>query len=106
MSALETIIEPHHGELIQLCRSFGVARLELFGSAATAEFDAPRSDIDFLIEFLPGQDLGPWLSHYFELRSRLAALLGRSVDLVLSTAVRSPDFARELDRTRRLLYAA
>jgi uncharacterized protein len=106
MSALETIIEPRRGELIELCRSFGVARLEVFGSAATAEFDPARSDIDFLIEFLPDQDLGPWLTHYFELQARLEALLGRPVDLVMSTAVTNPYFARELNRTRRLLYAA
>ena len=106
MSALETIIEPHRDELIELCRSFGVARLEVFGSAATAEFDPARSDLDFLIEFLPGQDLGPWLAKYFEVQGQLEARLGRPVDLVLSGAVTSPRFAREVDRTRRLLYAA
>jgi uncharacterized protein len=106
MSALETIIDPHRVELSDLCRSFGVARLELFGSAATAEFDPAGSDIDLLVEFFPGQDLGPWLSQYFELRDRLEALLGRKVDLVLSAAVTNPYFARELNRTRRLLYAA
>ena len=106
MSALETIIAPHHTELTNLCRSFGVARLELFGSAATAEFDPGRSDIDLLLEFLPGQDLGPWLTQYFEFRARLETLLGRKVDLVLSATVTNPYFARELNRTRRLLYAA
>jgi predicted nucleotidyltransferase len=106
MSAVETVIEPHREELFQLCRSFGVARLEVFGSAATAEFDPARSDIDFLVEFRPEQDLGPWLTRYFELQARFEELLGRPVDLVLSGAVTSPHFARELNRTRRLLYAA
>jgi uncharacterized protein len=106
MSALEDIIEPHRDELNRLCRSFGVARLELFGSATTAEFDPVRSDIDFLVEFLPRQNLEPWLARYFDLQARLEALLGRPVDLVLAGAMTSPYFARELDRTWRLFYAA
>ena len=36
-----------------LCREYGVARLELFGSAATDAFDPVRSDIDLLIEYRP-----------------------------------------------------
>lgn len=37
-------------ELAELCRRFGVRRLEVFGSAATGAFDA-ESDFDFLVEF-------------------------------------------------------
>lgn len=35
----------------ELCRRYGVARLSLFGSALTAEFDPATSDVDFLVEF-------------------------------------------------------
>ncbi len=106
MTALETIIQPRRQQLEELCRRFGVARLELFGSAGTEAFDPARSDIDLLVEFLPEQDLGPWLSRFFELQQQLEALFGRSVHLVMATAVQNPHFARELNRTRRLLYAA
>jgi predicted nucleotidyltransferase len=106
MSVLETIIAPHLERLIQLHRSFGAARLEASGSAATAEFDPACSDIDFLVEFLPGQDLGPWLTRCFEVQARLEAFLGRKFDLVSSAGVASPHPARELNRTRRLRYAA
>ena len=42
----------HREELAQIVRRFGVRRLEVFGSAAReADFDAARSDIDFLVEF-------------------------------------------------------
>jgi predicted nucleotidyltransferase len=93
-------------ELASLCRKYGVAKLEVFGSATTGEFDAAKSDIDFLVEFLPGQDLGPWLAHYQDLRDELERLLGRRVDLVMAGAVRNPYFIREVDRTRQVIYAA
>jgi predicted nucleotidyltransferase len=101
-----SLIESKLALLQELCRRFGVRRLELFGSAATDGFDPLQSDLDFLVEFLPEQQLGPWLRHYFEFQSELVRLFGRSVDLVLSGAVRNPYFRRELDRTRTVLYAA
>ncbi len=101
-----SLVESRIASLQQLCRQYGVGRLELFGSAATGTFDPARSDLDFLVEFLPGQELGPWLRHYFEFQAELARLFGRPVDLVLSAAVRNHYFRKELDRTRTVLYAA
>ena len=100
------IIENNLAVLRELCHRYGVRRLELFGSAATEAYDSARSDLDFLVEFLPGQQLGPWLRHYFEFQAELVRLFGRSVDLVLSDAVRNRNFRKELDRTRIVLYAA
>src|SRR5262249_33773875 len=101
-----SVIEGKRREVAELCRRYGVQRLELFGSAATAAFDPSRSDLDFIVEFLPQQDLGPWLRHYFAFRTQLAQVFGRPVDLVLAAAVKNPHFQRELERTRMLLYAA
>lgn len=100
------LIQEHVAEIRALCREYGVVRLEVFGSAATGEFDPETSDVDFLIEYAPDADLGPWLKHYFELRRRLADLLGRPVDLVMVGALRNPYFIRSVDQSRRLLYAA
>jgi len=101
-----SLVENNRDNIRDLCRRYGVRRLELFGSAATEAFDPARSDLDFLVEFLPEQQLGPWLRHYFEFQSELARLFGRPVDLVLSGAVRNAYFQREIDRTRTVLYAA
>ena len=92
--------------LAELCRRHGVARLEIFGSAAGDEFNAEDSDVDFLVEFGPGVDLGPWMARYFDFQRELAGLVGRRVDLVMLSALRNPYFVREVDRTRKLLYAA
>ncbi len=101
-----SVVECKQGLLPDLCRRYGVRRLELFGSGATSAFDPNSSDLDFLVEFLPEQDLGPWLRHYFALQDELARLFERRVDLVMAEAVKDPHFRRELERTRTLLYAA
>ena len=100
------VLREHQEAIADLCRRYEVARLDVFGSAATGDFREAESDIDLLVEFCPGVDLGPWMARYFELREELMALLGRPVDLVMSRAPRNPFFLRELNRTRRSLYAA
>ena len=101
-----SLIEQNVEAIRELCSRYGVARLEVFGSATDDTFDPARSDIDFLVEFKPGYDLGPWMAHYHDLRDELIRLLGREVDLVMAGAPKNPFFLRELNRTRKVLYAA
>ncbi len=90
----------------ELCRKYGVRRLEVFGSAAERDrFDSQRSDVDLLVEYPAGHDLGPWLRDYFALRLELEALVGHRVDLVMSEAAKNRHFQQELERTRTPLYA-
>jgi predicted nucleotidyltransferase len=89
-----------------LCREYRVTKLELFGSAARADFDPERSDIDVLVDFAPGTDLGPWMSHFVDLQERLESVFGRKVDLLMARAVRNPYLIRAIDRDRHVLYAA
>jgi predicted nucleotidyltransferase len=94
-------------EIAVLCERFGVRRLEVFGSAATDEdFNPETSDVDFIVEFDPHHDLGPWLDEYFAFRDALSDLLRYPVDLVMSSAMKDPYFVREANRTRRLIYAS
>ena len=54
-------------EIAALCRSHGVVRLEIFGSAARGtDFDPSTSDVDFLVEY-ESEDLGPFLGRHFAL---------------------------------------
>jgi hypothetical protein len=98
-------IEDNRETMACLCRRYRVSRLEVFGSAASGGFDPRLSDVELLVEFEPGADLGPWLSPYFDLKRELEHLLGRSVDLVMPAAMRNPYFIREVNRTRRLVCA-
>ena len=87
----------------ELCRKFGVVKLELFGSACTPEFDSDRSDMDFLVEFAPSADLGRWLSHFFDFKNSLEQTLGRDVDLVMPLALNNPYFRCKAISSVRLL---
>ena len=100
------LIEHDLDTLAAICRAHHVRRLEIFGSAVDGTFDPETSDLDFLVEFERDHDLGPWLRDYFDFRAALEELFGRCVDLVMPRAMKNPYFIREVDRTRRLLYAA
>lgn len=100
------VIKDNQEAIDRLCCKYQVATLEVFGSAADDTFDPGRSDIDFLVEFHPGADLGPWLSAYFDLKTDLERVLGHSVDLVMPSAMTNPYFIREVKRTRKPVYAA
>ena len=87
------VVAPH---IKAACRRFGVRRLEVFGSAARGvDFDASRSDADFLVEFDGTRDLDP-LDQFFGLSGALEGLLKRPVDLVEIGAVRNPYVLRRI----------
>ncbi len=96
----------HLAAIRALCREFGVARLEVFGSVCTPDFDPARSDIDFLVAYPEEYDFGPWLKRLFGLEEALSALLDRKVDLVMTDALKNRWFRREADKTRTLVYDA
>lgn len=99
------IIENHRTQLGELCRRFGVRRLELFGSAATHQFDRARSDLDFIVDFDPAQ-ANDLFHRYFGLTEALEELFGRKIDLVMVGAMTNPYFIESANRTRELVYAA
>ena len=97
------LVNARKAEIAALCRRFHVRRLELFGSAASGDFDPTRSDIDFLVEF----DSDPSalsLATYIGFKEALEALLGRPVDLLEANAVRNPYLLASIVRTRERLY--
>ncbi len=99
-------IEANLPVIVNLCREFGVERLELFGSAATDAFDLERSDVDFLVSYPDGYDFGPWLARFQDFEKALSAALGLDVDLVMTSALRNPWFRREAAKTRTVIYDA
>jgi len=99
------LIESKNAELAALCRQFECGAWRFFGSAATGDYAAARSDLDFLVEFGGG---GPAriLDAYFGLKEALEGLFGCPVDLVIPGAVRNPYVRAEMERSGELVYAA
>jgi len=102
---MNELIDANRDRIVDLCRKYRVARLELFGSAATGQFDATRSDLDFLVEFLPESPMGPF-RQYFDFLLELQDLFQRDVDLVETSAIKNQYFARSVNASRKVLYAA
>ena len=94
-------------ELAGLCRLHGVARLEIFGSAARgADFDPETSDADFLVEFRPVSVGSRRSTNISTSCMRSAMRFGRPVDLVEFGAVQNPYLCASIDESRELVYAA
>jgi hypothetical protein len=102
---MTAIIEQNKAGLIQLCRKYHVAMLEVFGSAAADDFNEKTSDIDFLVEF-DGSVRQNRFDNFFALLEELKRLFKRPVDLVEPGGLRNPYFIESVNQTRRKIYAA
>ena len=99
-------IDERKEDLQDLCRKFGVKRLDVFGSALVeAAFDPERSDVDFLVEFEPMEPIRHGKA-YFGLLAALQDLFARPVDLVEAGAVKNPYLRESIDKGRHPIYAA
>jgi predicted nucleotidyltransferase len=86
-----------------LCERYGVAHLELFGSATGPDFNSDSSDYDFLVE-LDKQAPGSLARRWIDLAEALEKLLGRHVDLVNPNYIRNPYFLQAVDQSRTVVY--
>ena len=78
MTSSVLLIAFDRGKLAALCRARGVRKLSLFGSVLRNDFDPTRSDVDLLVEYLPGKHPGV---RHFGFQDELVDLLGRKVNL-------------------------
>ena len=86
-----------------LCERYGVAHLELFGSAAGPDFNPESSDFDFLVE-LDRETAGSRGRRWTELADALENLLGRPVDLVNPSYIRNPYCLQAVNNSRTVIY--
>lgn len=92
-----------HGALVDLCQRHGIRKLALFGSALGVEL-GPESDVDLLVEFLPGRI--PGFLGLAALEAEFSAVFdGREVELRTYEDL-SPRFRDRVRNEARNLYAA
>lgn len=99
------VLENKADDIAALCRKYNVARLYAFGSALRDDFRPDESDVDLLVEFEP-MDGYERATAYFDMVEELEVILGTKVDLVMAGAVKNRYISAEIDRTKRMLYAA
>ena len=88
-------------EIAVFCRRHDIARLSLFGSARTDTF-TKDSDVDLLVEFLPGIKIS--LLDMAGMETQLTDIIGRKVDL-RTAAELSQYFRDDVIQSSESLYA-
>jgi predicted nucleotidyltransferase len=102
---MNRIVADKTQQITGLCKKYRVAKMYLFGSAATAMFNE-NSDLDFLISFSSDVSLEEYADNYFDLMYALEDLFGRKVDLVTEKTLSNPYFIESVEQTKLLIYAA
>lgn len=103
---------PHHGPMLiepvqrqriaDICRPYGVQRLQMFGSAARGD-ETHASDVDLLVEFVP--DRTPTGFALVDLRDELSSVFdGRVVDLAFPSVLDNPFRRRAVEPDLRPLF--
>ena len=100
---MHALVESRRQAIGELCRHYGVTRLDLFGSAADGEFDPQSSDLDLIVRFADVESPGI-ARRFFGLAEDLERLLGRPVDLLTDQPFQNPYFAQAVAETRETIY--
>ncbi|HAF70629.1 MAG: DNA polymerase beta domain protein region [Acetothermia bacterium 64_32] len=94
-------IELPEAEIAAFCRRYKVRRLSLFGSVLREDF-GPKSDIDMLVEFEPGAQVG--FLTLSRMARELSTILGRPVDLVPRSGLK-PAIRDAILKEEHVIYA-
>ncbi len=89
-------------QIAELCRQYGIRKLDVFGSAVSGAFDPATSDLDFVVDLGDDNRGNNW--RYFDFADALESLLGRSVDLISERVVRNPYLRAEINETKQSIY--
>ena len=88
-------------QIAEICRRYGVRKMSLFGSASDGT-EGPDSDVDLLVEFIPGQS--PGLA-FVDMQEELSRVFGgRRIDLASPLVLRNPWRRRAIEPQLRTLY--
>ena len=92
-------------KIFELCIKHHVEKMFAFGSVLRADFNENISDIDLLVEinFESPIEKG---EHLMQLWSELELLFNKKVDLLTSTSITNPILRKDIDDSKKLIYAA
>lgn len=98
------LIEMNIRRIFELCKTYKVKSLYVFGSILTSRFNAD-SDIDLLVKFNKESiPLAEYADNYFDFQFALEELFNRKVDLVCDDAIKNPYFRQEVDSKKERIY--
>lgn len=87
-----------------ICARYPVARLAVFGSAVSGDFQKGKSDIDLLIKMadVPTLEYG---NAYFALLKEFEDLFGAPVDLVTEPSMTNPYIRDNVEASKVLIFS-
>ena len=99
---LSEIIQRNKEQFLNLCKSYGIKSLFVFGSAAKGHFKE-TSDVDLVFELLEKDPLnrGEMLMSLWD---KLEKFFNRKVDLLTDNSIRNPYLREEIEKTKKLVY--
>ena len=100
---MNKIVENKLDKIQNLCDTYLVESLFLFGSANMDRFDS-KSDIDFLISFKDELPLLDYADNFFDLQFALKKLLKREIDLVVEKSLKNPYLIQEIEKSKVKIY--
>lgn len=92
-------ILPSAARIARFCRERRIHRLSLFGSAARGDFVPRQSDVDLLVEYMPG--CHPGIGH-FKNADDLSEMFGVRVDL--NTPAMLGRFLHSVSKEASIIY--
>ena len=101
---MKTKVNLKKEQLQQICKKYNVKELYLFGSATTDDF-SEESDLDFIVKF-DRQGFEGAFDQFIDFKQELEHIYGRPVDLYHLKKFRNTIFQKEVERSKKLLYAA
>ena len=101
---MKSIIKEKISALQELCKTYDVKTMYVFGSVCTDHFD-DNSDIDILISFKE-ISIERYTDNFFNLHYKLEELFNRKIDLLTENSLSNPYFIASVEETKQLLYAA
>ena len=101
---MQQIIVDRMAELKEICETYDVKTMHVFGSVCTDNFNE-NSDIDILISF-KDISIERYTDNYFDIHDQLEKLFNRKIDLITENSLANPYFIERVEETKQLLYAA
>ncbi len=102
---MTTMVVQQREAIASVSGQFDVERLFVFGSALGDDLLPGESDVDLLIEFKP-MDRGKKVHAHFSVLSELKKLSQTNVDVVMAGAIKDRVIAKEIERTKQLVYGS
>ena len=96
------LLNDNIAKLKQLCKSYNVESLYVFGSVLNETFNT-ESDIDFLVKFNQIEH-SKYYKNYLDFKDKLKQVFNRDIDLIEEQTLKNPILIQSINKNKALIY--